>query len=102
MGTILVKTIESGPPTEWAVHAMVKRGADYGFPDGLAGWELFELRFDARERLVTAWRGPGPPTGLGYALPTGDGGVVTMACVDCHAARWRNDSVLNEHTRLRE
>ncbi len=100
IGTILVKTIENGAPHEWAIHAMVKRGGGIGWPDGLYGWELFELRFDAEERPVIVWRGPGPPTGMGYASPI-DGGLVELVCSDCHAAAWMNDSVINEHVRLR-
>lgn len=100
VGTMIVKTIESGAPSEWAVHAMVKRGGGIGEPEGLPGWELFELRFDEDERPIILWRGPGPPTGLGYAAPF-DGGVVELVCSDCHTAAWQNDSVLNEHTTLR-
>ena len=99
VGTILIKTIESGPVEEWAIHAMVKRGGTYAVGDGIAGWELFELRFDAEGRLGIVWRGPGPPSGMGYASPL-DGGVAELVCSDCHAADWMNDSVLNPFTRL--
>ena len=100
VGTIIVKTIESGPPEEWAIHAMVKRGSDYGVSGGIVGWELFELRFDEDQRPIVLWRGIGPPSGMGYAAPV-DGGTVELVCSDCHNAAWMNDGVLNEHTRLR-
>ncbi|HJL14692.1 MAG TPA: hypothetical protein RMH99_03490 [Sandaracinaceae bacterium LLY-WYZ-13_1] len=99
VGTILIKTIESGSPQEWAIHGMVKRSSDFAATTGLIGWELFELRFDDEERPVILWRGEGPPSGMGYAAPI-DGGIAELVCSDCHAAAWTNDSVLNEHTRL--
>lgn len=98
VGTMVLKTIESGPPQEWAIHAMVKRGG--GFGTSLPGWELFELRFDDAERVVIQWRGEGPPSGMGYGLRTDAGEVVELVCSDCHAASWQNDSILNVHTRL--
>ncbi|MCB9597253.1 MAG: hypothetical protein H6719_31300 [Sandaracinaceae bacterium] len=97
VGTILVKTIENGAPQDWAIHAFVKRGGDFG--EGLVGWELFELRFDEDERPIILWRGAGPPSGQGYLAPV-DGGSVELVCRDCHAAGWQNDSVLNPFTRL--
>lgn len=101
VGTILVKAIESGEtPQDWVIHAMVKRGG-LGFGGGTPGWEVFELRLDARERPVILWRGEGPPSGLGYGIGAPDGGVTTLVCSDCHAPAWRNDSVLNPHVRLR-
>lgn len=100
VGTMLIKTIESGAPQDWAIHAMVKRGDDFGVENGTVGWEFFELRFDDEEVPVILWRGPGPPSGLGYRARGVDGGTGELVCADCHAPAWTNDSVLNEHIRL--
>lgn len=77
-GTIVVKTIEIGPPEEWEIHAMVKRGDGYN-AHGSVGWEFFDLRFDARERLSIAWRGLGDEA-TAYIDPTGQ----VRACSECH------------------
>lgn len=96
VGTILVKSIENGPPSEWVVHAMVKRGVPFN-RDGAVGWEFFELAFDegaSVPRIV--WRGTGPPSGHGYAAMGRDAGPdpVPLVCNDCHAAGWQNDGAL--------
>lgn len=97
VGTILVKTIENGPPSEWTVHAMVKRGVPYN-RDGTIGWEFLELRFPEGEEdaPVVVWRGPGPPSGHGYAAVGRDAGAepIVLVCNDCHAAAWQDDGVL--------
>jgi len=97
VGTILVKTIENGPPSQWTVHAMVKRGVPYN-RDGAIGWEFLELRFPEGEEdaPVVVWRGPGPPSGHGYAAMGRDAGTepVVLVCNDCHAAAWQDDGVL--------
>jgi hypothetical protein len=100
VGTMLVKTMEGGTPQEWAVHAMVKRDGTYGYENSTPGWEWFELRLDADEVPVILWRGPGPPSGMGYRALFGDGGVIELVCGDCHGPAWQNDSVLNDHVRL--
>jgi hypothetical protein len=96
VGTILVKSIENGPPSAWVVHAMVKRGVPFN-RDGAVGWEFFELAFDegaSEPRIV--WRGTGPPSGHGYAAMGRDAGPdpVPLVCNDCHAAAWQNDGAL--------
>lgn len=95
VGTILVKTIESGPPEDWVIHAMAKRGAPYN-RDGAVGWEFFELDLDANDSLSVVWRGTSPPSGHGYGAQGRDAGVsaTTLTCNDCHAASWQTDGVL--------
>lgn len=95
VGTILVKAIENGDPAHWTVHAMVRRGVPYN-RDGTIGWEFFELAFDEGDVPRIVWRGPGPPSGHGYAAMGRDAGgaEVPLVCNDCHAAAWQNDGVL--------
>lgn len=80
VGTILVKTVENGAPTEWEIHAMVKRGG--GFNEaGAQGWEFFDLDIDASGVVRIEWRGDGPPPGsLGYP-GAGEG---AGQCNGCH------------------
>jgi hypothetical protein len=74
VGTILVKSIENGPPSAWVIHAMVKRGVPFN-RDGALGWEFFELAFDpGSEEPRIVWRGTGPPSGHGYAAMGRDAG----------------------------
>ncbi|MDQ3033383.1 MAG: hypothetical protein M3Y87_13265 [Myxococcota bacterium] len=96
VGTILVKTVESGAPHQWTIHAMVKRGVPYN-RDGAIGWEFFELALDEDgETLRIVWRGNGPPSGHGYAAIGRDAGTdpVPLVCNDCHAVAWQDDAVL--------
>ena len=96
VGTILVKSIEGGDPSEWVIHAMVKRGVPYN-RDGTIGWEFFELAFaPGQDRPHVVWRGPGPPSGHGYAVSGRDAGPdpVALVCNDCHAAAWQSDGAL--------
>lgn len=96
VGTMLVKTIENGEPSDWAIHAMVKRGVPYN-RDGTIGWEFFELRVGrASDAIQIVWRGRGPPSGHGYAARGRDAGVgaVPLVCNDCHAAAWQDDGAL--------
>lgn len=105
VGTILVKVIESGPrPEDWTIHAMVKRGVPYN-GDGAVGWEFFELSLPdgAAAPPLILWRGPGPPSGHGYAARGVDAGTepIPLVCNDCHAASWRDDGVLTPALALR-
>lgn len=82
IGTIIAKTVEVGEPTEWEVHAMVKRGGDFN-EDGCAQWEWLDLRLNADRVPVITWRGEGNsanPGGYGRRL---DG--TPIGCNDCHA-----------------
>ncbi|AKF10702.1 hypothetical protein [Sandaracinus amylolyticus] len=104
VGTILVKSIEVGPPSAWTIHAMVKRGVPYNRA-GTIGWEFFELRFPEGEEdaPVIVWRGPGPPSGHGYAAMHRDAGTepVALVCNDCHAAAWQSDGAITPALSLR-
>jgi len=96
VGTILVKSIENGEPSEWVIHAMVKRGVPFN-RDGAIGWEFFELAFaPGADAPHVVWRGTGPPSGHGYAAQGRDAGPdpVPMVCNDCHSAAWQNDGAL--------
>jgi hypothetical protein len=85
VGTMIVKAIQVGAPTEWQIFAMAKRGG--GFNEmGAAGWEWFELSLKLGPVNVV-WRGSAPPSGMGYG--PGIGGV----CNDCHGAAKTNDYV---------
>lgn len=103
VGTLLVKTIESGAPSQWTVHAMVKRGVPYN-AHGATGWEFFELRLsDEDDSVSVVWRGPGPPSGHGYAAAGRDAGSepIPLVCNDCHAAAWQDDGALTPALSLR-
>lgn len=94
VGTIIVKTIEKGPPTDWILHAMAKRGAGFN-KDGAVDWEFFELRLDEQNIPIILWRGAEPPIGHSYeALP---GTMVTeeQACNGCHSPSDSPDSILS-------
>jgi hypothetical protein len=95
VGTILVKTIENGPPHTWTIHAMVKRGVPYN-RGGAIGWEFFELAIDEDGSMRVVWRGNGPPSGHGYAAMGRDAGTaaVPLVCNDCHGAAWQDDGAL--------
>ena len=96
VGTILVKSIENGEPSDWVIHAMVKRGVPFN-RDGAIGWEFFELAFaPGAEVPHVVWRGTGPPSGHGYAAQGRDAGPdpVPLVCNDCHAAAWQSDGAL--------
>jgi hypothetical protein len=99
VGTILVKTIESGAPSEWAVHAMVKREQFFNM-DGAVGWEFFELALTDEREPIILWRGEGPPSGHGYALAGRDPGAVPLVCNDCHSSPWQNDGVFTAELAL--
>lgn len=79
-GTIIVRTLERGPPTTRPVFASVKRGGGYN-ARGDVGWEFFRLRLDAQGRVVIVARGLNPRTGLQDPYATaGDG----AGCNTCH------------------
>jgi hypothetical protein len=98
VGSILVKTAETGEPTEWEVVAMAKRGNGYN-DDGAKGWEWFELEISESGTPLIAWRGLEPPFGSGYECTLGDDTGDTAAaaavgdCNVCHAAAWEDDYV---------
>lgn len=88
---MLVKTIESGPPSTWRIFAMVKRGGDFN-AQGAVGWEFFDLVIGADDRVSIRARGIRP--GVAYDSTN----ETEVTCNDCHgtrAARER-DSVLTD------
>lgn len=90
VGTIIVRTRELGPPEEWTVHAMVKRGGGYN-EEGAVGWEWFDLRLDAEGTPIIVWRGEGDASDPGTYGPDVDGSP--LGCNDCHARLPSNDFV---------
>jgi hypothetical protein len=90
VGTTIVRTRELGTPTEWTVHAMVKRGGGYN-PDGATGWEWFDLALDPSGRPFITWRGAGDAADPGSYGPDVDGHPI--GCNDCHALLPGNDFV---------
>lgn len=98
VGTILAKAIESGAPTEWVIHAMVKRGGDYN-ARGARGWEWFELKLTESRAPVIVWRGESPPSGEGYGCVAGACDEAPD-CNQCHAAARNNDFVQSDVLRL--
>ena len=104
VGSMFVKTIESGGPTEWTIHAMAKRDGAFN-PTGAVGWEYFELKITATDQIAILWRGEGPPSGHGYGAlgrDSGgvDGGLPPLVCNDCHSAAWTNDGILTPELSL--
>lgn len=91
VGTMIVKTAESGPFTTWLVHAMVKRGGAYNL-GGAPGWEWFELKLDEDRVPVLVWRGEAPPNGERYGCLSGDCSDAPD-CNQCHAEAASNDYV---------
>lgn len=107
VGTVLIKTIESGPdPRDWTVHAMVKRGGLFN-PTGAVGWEFFGLQLTAEGRPVILWRSEGDndghsySAGLSLAGPAGAPPGAELTCIDCHTAAWQDDDVLTPALSLR-
>jgi len=103
VGTIVVKTVEIGDPTNWVVHAMVKRGGMFN-DQGAFGWEYFDLAINADGVPVILWRGEEPPSGHGYESLPGLTREPTaeVDCNSCHAAADDNDSLLSEPLDLAE
>jgi transketolase N-terminal domain/subunit len=87
-GTILIKTMESGPPESWRVFAMVKRGDGYNL-QGTVGWEFFELAIDTHNQVTVVERGVEP--GVMYNAQ----GESEVTCNDCHKYARSTDGVLS-------
>ena len=94
VGTMIVKAIETGAPSEWQMFAMVKRGGGFNYV-GARGWEWFELTQTDDRRVAVQWRGVAPPSGMGYGAGT-QGGV----CNTCHAGSAANDYVIGDDLSL--
>ena len=99
VGSMFVKAIEEGPPSEWILHAMAKRGIPFN-GSGTLGWEFFELSIDGADVPRILWRGEGPMSGHGYGAMQPDGGVIELVCNDCHAPAWQDDGVLTPQLSL--
>lgn len=90
VGTILVKSLERGPPERWELHAMVKRGGGYN-AGGAEGWEWFDLAWRGGRPVVT-WRGLGTEEDHGGYGPNADDGT-PIGCNGCHALVASTDHV---------
>lgn len=97
-GTIFVKTVEIGSGiSDWEVHAMVKRGGNYG-QHGAPGWEFLNLRALDTGAVVILDRGDG--TGLShYSDPTEMTGSDSV-CLDCHGDAGDNDYIMAPEFRI--
>jgi hypothetical protein len=91
VGTMIVKTAQSGPFEDWLIHAMVKRGGDFN-RTGADGWEWFELKFSASRQPVLVWRGEVPPNGERYGCLAGTC-EDAPDCNGCHMDSKSNDFV---------
>lgn len=65
IGTILFKTTMVEGYDKPTIHAMAKRGSRFN-PEGVLGWEYFELILDKKGVPFILWRGANPPTGEAY------------------------------------
>ena len=65
VGTILFKLTKVEGYDKPTIHAMVKRGSRFN-PEGLLGWEYFELILDKKNVPFILWRGANPPEGEAY------------------------------------
>lgn len=91
VGTIIVKTVEAGAPSDWTIHAMVKRGGNFN-PNGAFDWEFLELKIDDEDVPLIVWGGTKPADGHKYKDLTGDN-KTEQDCNDCHQSS-KNDAVL--------
>jgi hypothetical protein len=84
IGTIVLKTVAADELGEiLQIHAMVKRGGGYN-PDGIAGWEWFDLGLDDAARPVIKWRGEHPPDGECYGCAPGTDPAEAARLGDCN------------------
>lgn len=94
VGTIIVKTAQTGNPIQWEIHAMVKRGGGFNV-DGAVGWEWFDLALTEELEPVIRWRGPTPPDGESYGGQIAEEDSVMGDCNTCHLAAASNDFVMS-------
>lgn len=85
-GTIIVKAVQNGPPENWQIFAMAKRGNSFNV-FGAIDWEWFGLSLFSSGVVTIEWRGIGPPADAGY------GGPASNPCNNCHRAAQINDYV---------
>ncbi len=95
IGTMIVKTVETGDPTTWTIHARAKRGGGFN-PQGALGWEWFELHTFTSGQTSILWRGEQPPADHGYESLPGLGATATTeaSCNSCHTSAQDADSIL--------
>ena len=94
VGTIIVKTVETGDMTDWTIHARAKRGGGVN-AKGALDWEWFELR-DFSSGLAILWGAYEPPADHGYESLPGLGATATTeaSCNGCHSGSTDGDSIL--------
>jgi len=89
MGTIVIKTVEDPDFGDiLQIHAMAKRGGGYN-PQGIEGWEWFDLQLDDDGHPVIVWRGEHPPDGECYGCAPGtdpEEAAMLGDCNNCHAS----------------
>ncbi len=98
VGTTIAKIVQAGAPTEWLIHAMVKRGGEYNLR-GARDWEWFELKLSEDRTPIIVWRGQEPPNGERYGCLTGNC-ENAPDCNQCHGAAEPNDFVMAEELQL--
>ena len=100
VGTIVIKTVEIDPATEWTIHAMVKRGGGFN-AQGALGWEYVDLAINDDDVPVIMWRGERPPSDHGYESLLG-GGVDPALEVDCNGCHTGGDeeAILSDELEL--
>jgi hypothetical protein len=67
VGTILFKATEVAGFDKPTIHAMAKRGSNFN-PEGVIGWEYFELVLNKKGTPLILWRGAEPPNGEHYQM----------------------------------
>ena len=102
IGTIMVKTVEIGPATDWTVHAMVKRGGAFN-AQGALDWEYVDLAINEDDVPVIMWRGEKPPSDHGYESLLGGGAdpALEVDCNSCHTGS-DQDAILSDALALDE
>jgi hypothetical protein len=95
IGTMIVKTVETGDQTTWTMHARAKRGGGFN-AQGALGWEWFELHTFSSGQTSILWRGEKPPADHGYeALPgLGQASSSEASCNSCHSGALDGDSLV--------
>ena len=95
VGTIIVKTVETGEQTTWTIHARAKRGGNVN-SKGALNWEWFELHFFSTG-LGILWGDYEPPADHGYESLPGLGATATTeaSCNGCHHGATDGESILS-------
>jgi hypothetical protein len=101
IGTIIVKTVETGDPNTWTIHARAKQGGGVN-PQGALDWYWYELLIFTSGDMAILWSGTAPPVAHGYeALPgVGATSSTETACNTCHTGPRDSDSILAAPLRM--